>query len=84
MDEQSSQRIQRVFQWSPAAAWLLVVVTGTACLCGCQKSLFPRDTPRTQFEAHDRLRNRFIPDRIPDEFGQMRPALRQRLSPRGT
>ena len=49
-------------------------------LAGCQRALFPSDEPRTQFEVHDRLRNRFTPLEEPDAFGHPQPALRARLS----
>ena len=49
-------------------------------LCGCQKPLFPKDQPRTQFEIYDRMRNDNAQMTEPDEFGNPRPALRARLS----
>lgn len=48
---------------------------------GCQKLLFKPDDPRTQFEVHDRMRQRYIPDTEEDVFGEPQPALRARLSP---
>ena len=60
----------------------ILLAIGGLCLTGCQKSLFPRDAPRTQFEAHDRLHNRYTPLEEPDVFGHARPALRARLTPR--
>ena len=59
-----------------------VVVVLFGGLSACQKSLFPDNTPRTQFETHDRLRNRNVPLEKPDAFGRMNPALRERLSRR--
>jgi hypothetical protein len=56
---------------------LLVLST----LGGCQKLLFDPDDPRTQFEVHDRMRQRYIPLEEQDVFGQPQPALRARLSP---
>ena len=47
---------------------------------GCRKSLFPEGTPRTQYEAHDRMRRREAPLKEPDAFGNPQPALRARLS----
>ncbi len=48
---------------------------------GCQKPLFPEDEPRTQFEAHDRMRTGYVPLEEPDVFGNPQPALRARLTP---
>ena len=56
---------------------LLVLAT----LGGCQKILFNPNDPRTQFEVHDRMRQRYIPLEEQDVFGQPQPALRARLSP---
>lgn len=56
---------------------LLVTMGGAA---GCQKSLFPKDAPRTQFETYDRVRSRYVPLEEPDAFGNPQPALRARLS----
>ena len=55
-------------------AWLVVV------LPGCQRALFPEKTPRTQFEAYDRMRYGNVPLQEPDVFGNPQPALRERLS----
>jgi len=49
-------------------------------LCGCQKPLFPKSAPRTQYEAYDRMRSRYTPLEEPDVFGNPQPALRARLS----
>lgn len=61
---------------------LIVVLCLTPLLLctGCRKTLFPADTPRTQYEAHDRLRRRDAPLTEPDAFGNPQPALRARLS----
>ena len=53
----------------------MVLATGA-----CQKPLFPEDQPRTQFDAHDTLRNRYVPLQEQDVFGNPQPALRARLS----
>lgn len=61
---------------------VLCVASGAAAaimLGGCQKPLFPEETPRTQFELHDRMRSRYRPTEEPDVFGRPRPALRARL-----
>jgi len=52
----------------------------TALLVGCQEVLFPKDAPRTQFEAYDRMRNQAAPQEQHDLFGRSEPALRERLS----
>lgn len=49
---------------------------------GCQKSLFPASTPRTQFERYDTLRAGAAPMEEPDVFGTSQPALRARLTPK--
>lgn len=56
-----------------------VLLTGAMCLAGCQHALFKKDAPRTQFEAYDRMRNRYAPLEEPDVFGNPQPALRARL-----
>lgn len=55
---------------------LLVLLVAAA---GCQKPLFPENTPRTPFELHDKLRDRYRPTEEPDVFGKPQPALRARL-----
>lgn len=47
---------------------------------GCQRALFPKESPRTQFETYDRMRQKFVPLVVPDVFGEPKPALRARLS----
>ena len=59
---------------------LLLAGAAMACLAGCQKALFPKDEPRTQFESTDRMRGGFVPLEVPDVFGNPQPALRARLS----
>ena len=34
---------------------------GAILLAGCQRALFPDDTPRTQFEMQDRMRGHHVP-----------------------
>jgi hypothetical protein len=51
------------------------------CCGGCQKALFPKDAPRTQYETYDRMRATAPPLTEPDVFGNPQPALRARLSP---
>jgi hypothetical protein len=61
-----------------AAACMLMLIHA---LGGCYDPLFPADTPRTQFEIYDRMRNNYAPADQPDVFGKPQPALRERLSP---
>ena len=57
------------------------VLGGVVLLAGCQKVLFPHNTPRTQFESYDRMRGGFTPLEERDVFGNPQPALRARLQP---
>lgn len=57
----------------------MAILAGATCFTGCQRALFKKDLPRTQFEAYDRMRNRFVPLEEPDVFGNPQPALRARL-----
>ena len=61
-----------------ATIGLLAAVVASS---GCQKLLFKKTDARTQFETHDRLRQRYIPLEEQDVFGEPQPALRARLSP---
>ena len=45
----------------------------------CQRSLFPKKEPRTQFETYDLMRQKYVPLEKPDVFGEPKPALRARL-----
>lgn len=56
-------------------------LAGIAAGSGCQKVLFKKTDPRTQFETHDRLRQRYVPLEEQNVFGEPQPALRARLSP---
>ena len=60
---------------------LLLGATTVLSLGACQKVLFDRKSPRTQFETHDRLRQRYVPLEEEDVFGNPQPALRARLAP---
>jgi hypothetical protein len=62
---------------------LLLVMAPALVAGGCQKVLFDTKSPRTQFETHDRLRQRYVPLQEEDVFGNPQPALRARLSPDG-
>ena len=59
---------------------LLTVLLGAFSVSlGCQRKLFPKNAPRTQFETYDRMRQKFVPLEQPDVFGEPKPALRARL-----
>lgn len=60
---------------------LLVLASGALLFgaVGCQKALFPKKAPRTQFETYDLMRQRYVPLEAPDVFGEPKPALRARL-----
>lgn len=57
----------------------LVILAAATLSGGCQRALFAKNTPRTQFEQYDRMRNRYAPLEEPDVFGNPQPALRARL-----
>jgi len=59
----------------------LACVASAPALVACQKSLFPEQQPRTQFEAYEIMRQRYVPLEEPDVFGTPRPAIRARLTP---
>lgn len=60
------------------SAILLCVLLGFSV--GCQQPLFPKDTPRNQFQMHSQMRGQYVPLEEPDVFGRPQPALRARLS----
>ncbi len=62
-------------------AGLIGLLLSSMCAVGCQRALFPEDSPRNQFETYDQMRQKFVPLVVPDVFGEPKPALRARLSP---
>ena len=75
---------KRLVRMSPVVVRILAMTVGFAGgvgSTGCQKLLFKPDDPRTQFEVHDRMRQRYVPIEEEDVFGEPQPALRARLSP---
>jgi hypothetical protein len=74
-------RIGRISLVSVQILALALGLVGVAGSTGCQKLLFKEDDPRTQFEVHDRMRQRYVPIEEEDVFGEPQPALRARLSP---
>ena len=61
-------------------AVMLVMLVMLVLTTGCQRALFPADSPRTQFELQDRMRGHYVPLEEPDVFGRPQPALRARLT----
>ena len=61
--------------------WALPLVLGGACLGGCQKPLYPQNSPRSPYERYLTLRGDYRPPVETDAYGIERPALRQRLQP---
>lgn len=59
--------------------FIAVVMASSILLCGCRRTLFPKNEQRTQFEAYNTMR--FGPQLTeqPDPFGLPEPALRARL-----
>jgi hypothetical protein len=49
---------------------------------GCSKPLLSPSDQRTPFDRYDAVRNQFAQQYVKDEFGQLKPNLRARLSPR--
>lgn len=62
-----------------APATIITCVVSVLFASGCQRALFPKKEPRTQFETYDRMRQRYVPLEAPDVFGEPKPALRARL-----
>lgn len=57
-----------------------VLVACAFMACGCEKAIFTRDEPVSQFDRLQKVRNTSEPAYIPDEFGNLRPNLTGRLS----
>ena len=49
---------------------------------GCAKPLLSPSDQRTPFDRYDAVRNQFAQQYVEDAFGQLKPNLRARLSPR--
>ena len=77
---QSDTTTNGVDRWAPTRAIVVGAVLALVLL-GCQKPLFPPKSPRSQFDTYDTLRLQNQPLEIPDEFGDLQPALRARLTP---
>ena len=61
---------------------LLLCVLVTPALVGCGRSLLSPDDERSQFDRYDTVRNQYAQQTIEDEFGRVKPNLRNRLSPK--
>lgn len=48
-------------------------------LPACQKPLLSPNEPRSQYDTYDAVRNQYAPQQFRDEFGRLRPNIRQRL-----
>lgn len=62
----------------------VVVLLGAVIFAslGCSKSPLYSELPRTPYGRYQALRGGEPPEKEPDSFGNMRPALRARLSPK--
>jgi hypothetical protein len=58
---------------------VLLLGVGILGQSACQRALFPKKEPRTQFETYEQMRQKFVPLEQPDVFGEPKPALRARL-----
>lgn len=58
---------------------VIALIALTVVMCGCHRTLFPKNEQRNQFEAYNTMR--FGPQLTeqPDPFGLPEPALRARL-----
>ena len=65
--------------------WMALSVlagAGLLALSGCTQSPLSSDLPRTPYGRYQALRGGEPPQKEADTFGNMRPALRARLSPK--
>jgi len=74
-NRQSQKHIARTWARAAGVALLLAALVG-----GCEKPIFTRDEPVSQFDRLQKVRNISEPAYIPDEFGNLRPNLTGRLS----
>lgn len=51
-------------------------------LCGCEKPLLTRTEERSPFDRYDHVRNQGSDQRVMNEYGRMKPNLRERLGPK--
>ncbi|MBC7771919.1 MAG: hypothetical protein H7210_05450 [Pyrinomonadaceae bacterium] len=65
-----------------AGSMLMPVLLATLVLVGCGKALLSPDDERSQFDRYDTVRNQYASQTVEDEFGRVKPNLRNRLSPK--
>ena len=79
--------VMRAPGWGPGRAWgfggaaALAIVMGMAA-SGCGKPLLSSQDQRSQYDRYDRVRNKYAPQYVMDEFGREQPNLRGRLEPK--
>jgi predicted small lipoprotein YifL len=61
---------------------LLLLALSTLSLVGCGKPLLAPDEERSQFDRYDTVRNQYATQTVEDEFGRVKPNLRNRLTPK--
>jgi hypothetical protein len=64
--------------------WLILAgVAALAGSSGCEKPLFPKDEPRTQYDRYDAIRGELPAARVTDQYGNPRENVRARLLRKG-
>ncbi len=58
---------------------LILLLIASVILCGCRRTLFPKNEQRNQFEAYNTMRYGPQITEQADPFGLPEPALRARL-----
>jgi hypothetical protein len=58
---------------------LVVIAACGAGLAACNKPLLSPTDERTPYDRYDAVRNQLADQRVTDEFGRMRPNLKERL-----
>lgn len=67
----------------PVAGIVAILTLGAGILAGgCGKPLLSPLDERSQYDRYDRVRNKYAPQYVMDEFGRERPNLRGRLAPK--
>lgn len=81
-----ARRTGRLVGVAQAAARSLVagglVLAAGFWLAGCGKPLLSPLDERSQYDRYDRVRNKYAPQYVMDEFGREQPNLRGRLAPK--
>lgn len=63
---------------------MVMFVAGVVFCLGCEKPLFPPNTPRTPYERYQQLHGQGRVESEENAYGGQQPALRDRLRPLGT